>query len=69
MGAGKIGVAIASYLAETGDYDVLVADIDQSLLDRVAKLAGVKTVRLSASDGPALAERKQRRRTRRCSRT
>jgi saccharopine dehydrogenase-like NADP-dependent oxidoreductase len=56
MGAGKIGVAIASYLAKTGDYDVLVADIDQGLLDRVAKLAGVKTVRLSASDGPALDE-------------
>ena len=54
LGAGKIGSAIALFLSNTGDYDVLVADADEASLKRVREAAKVKTVVLSASDPAAL---------------
>lgn len=59
LGAGKIGSAIAQFLSNTGDYDVLVADADELSLRRVEETADVRTVRLSASDPAALREAMQ----------
>ena len=41
LGAGKIGSAIAHFLSNTGDYDVLVADSDGASLQRVTEIADV----------------------------
>jgi saccharopine dehydrogenase-like NADP-dependent oxidoreductase len=54
LGAGKIGSAIAQFLSNTGDYDVLVGDADEASLKRVRESAKVKTIALSASDPGAL---------------
>ena len=54
LGAGKIGSAIAKLLVNSGDYDVLVGDIEQRALDRVATGLAVKTVKLDIADGAAL---------------
>jgi saccharopine dehydrogenase-like NADP-dependent oxidoreductase len=54
LGAGKIGSAIAQFLSNTGDYDVLVADADEGSLERVTEIADVKTLQLSASDSTSL---------------
>ena len=54
VGAGKIGATIASFLSRSGDYDLLVADADESSLRRVAESANVETVRLNADDPAAL---------------
>src|SRR5262249_49836204 len=57
LGAGKIGRAIAKLLAETGDYDVLVADVHEPSLAHVARAAEekpVKTARVDVSDPAAL---------------
>jgi saccharopine dehydrogenase-like NADP-dependent oxidoreductase len=54
VGAGKIGATIASFLSRTRDYDLLVADADESSLRRVAGSADVETVRLNADDPAAL---------------
>ena len=54
MGAGKIGSSIAAMLAGSGDYDVLVADVDRAALKRLEKSLGVKTVVASASAGRTL---------------
>ena len=35
LGAGKIGTAIAKFLSQTGDYDILVGDIDEASLRRI----------------------------------
>lgn len=54
VGAGKIGLATASLLADTGDYDVLVADIDEASLARVSETTSAKTIRLAADNLDAL---------------
>ena len=54
VGAGKIGGTIASFLSSSGDYDVLVADADESSLRRIADAARVETVKLNADDPAAL---------------
>lgn len=56
LGAGKIGSAIAQYLSNSGDYDVLVADADDASLARVQQIADVTTRQLSAGDPAALLE-------------
>ena len=43
LGAGKIGRMIAKMLSSVGEYDVLVADRDKLLLERVKQQSGVKT--------------------------
>lgn len=54
LGAGKIGSAIAQFLSNTGDYDVLVGDADDASLTRIERAANVSTVQLSAGDSEAL---------------
>ncbi len=42
LGAGKIGMIITELLVSSGDYQVTVADMDQSNLDRLPQYPGVK---------------------------
>ena len=55
LGAGKIGRMIARFLMDSGDYDVLVGDVSESALERIAKLTGAKTRVIDASSPAALA--------------
>src|ERR1700759_4787122 len=50
LGAGKIGTAIAKFLSETGDFDVLVGDIDDRSLSRVEHTHNVRTIKLDSSN-------------------
>ncbi len=50
LGAGKIGEMMAAMLAETGDYDILVADRDPAALERVRAIADVKTRVVDSAD-------------------
>jgi saccharopine dehydrogenase-like NADP-dependent oxidoreductase len=49
LGAGKIGRMIARFLMDSGDYAVLVGDVSDSALKRIAKLTGAETRRMDAS--------------------
>src|SRR5262249_27706427 len=49
LGAGKIGRAIARLLAHTGDYELVVADVDPRALARVADLPHTTTKRVDVS--------------------
>jgi saccharopine dehydrogenase-like NADP-dependent oxidoreductase len=49
LGAGKIGRAIARLLAHSGDYEVLVGDVDPRALERVAGLPNVRTRRVDVT--------------------
>jgi saccharopine dehydrogenase-like NADP-dependent oxidoreductase len=55
LGAGKIGRMIARFLMDSGDYDLLVGDVSESALDRVAKLTGTATQQIDASIAAELA--------------
>src|SRR3954465_16015448 len=55
LGAGKIGRMIARFLMDSGDYDLLVGDVSESALDRIAKLTGAETRVIDASDPAAFA--------------
>ncbi len=55
VGAGKIGSAVARFLADTGEYAVHVIDVDQSSLDRVAAEADVTTSVVDVMDPGQLA--------------
>jgi saccharopine dehydrogenase-like NADP-dependent oxidoreductase len=61
LGAGKIGRMIARLLIDSGDYHVVVADVNQEALVRVERQSGAATLQLDASDrrqlGVALKER------------
>jgi len=54
-GAGKIGRAIATHLAATGDYQVLVGDVDERALERLRGITGITVQRLDVSSPAALA--------------
>jgi saccharopine dehydrogenase-like NADP-dependent oxidoreductase len=54
LGAGKIGAAIASYLRGSGDYDVLIGDVDEAALASVAKISGAETKRLDVTNAAEL---------------
>jgi saccharopine dehydrogenase-like NADP-dependent oxidoreductase len=54
LGAGKIGNAVAKFLTRSGDFDVLVGDIDDAALSRLRD-AGIKTVKLDSSSADQLA--------------
>jgi len=54
-GAGKIGRAIATHLAATGDYQVLVGDVDERALERLRGIRGITVSRLDVSSPAALA--------------
>jgi saccharopine dehydrogenase-like NADP-dependent oxidoreductase len=54
LGAGKIGRAIATWLGSTGDYRVLVGDVDDRALGRLRALRGVEATRVDVTDHAAL---------------
>ena len=54
LGAGKIGGAIAKLLSSSGDYDVLVGDVDEAALKRLANLGKAKTAKVDVASGPAI---------------
>jgi saccharopine dehydrogenase-like NADP-dependent oxidoreductase len=57
LGAGKIGALISGLLAESGAYQVQLADVDEAAAGGVARahgLANVHPVRLDAGDAAAL---------------
>ena len=54
LGAGKIGTAIARFLASSGDYDVLVADADPAALTRLPSIANLTPLLLNVSNPDAL---------------
>ncbi len=56
LGAGKIGRMIARFLAGSGDYDVLVGDVDAASLARIHAQSGVETVQFDAGDSRQLAK-------------
>ncbi len=49
LGAGKIGTAIAKFLSQTGDYDIVVGDVDEASLRRVDRTPRVQTIKLDSS--------------------
>ena len=55
LGAGKIGRMIARMLSSTGEYEVLVADHDASLLERAQQQSGVATRIVDVEDTQQLA--------------
>src|SRR6185503_8028858 len=55
LGAGKIGRMIARFLMDSGDYHVLVGDVSEPALERIAKLTGAETRRIDASNPAELA--------------
>ena len=50
LGAGKIGRMITKMLLDTGDFEVTVADVDQSALGRLAETSHANTLQVNASD-------------------
>lgn len=54
LGAGKIGVIITELLASSGDYEVHVADRDQSNLDSLPRYPSVRPLMLDVTDKTAL---------------
>src|SRR5579863_8067321 len=57
LGAGKIGALISGLLAESGAYQVQLADVDETAAAGVARAHGlqaIQPVRLDATDDPAL---------------
>jgi saccharopine dehydrogenase-like NADP-dependent oxidoreductase len=57
LGAGKIGALISGLLAESGDYDVTLADVDAGAAEAVVKAHGseqLKAAALDAADARAL---------------
>jgi saccharopine dehydrogenase-like NADP-dependent oxidoreductase len=57
LGAGKIGALISGLLAESGDYQVQLADVDETAAAGVARAHGlqpIQAVRLDATDAAAL---------------
>jgi saccharopine dehydrogenase-like NADP-dependent oxidoreductase len=57
LGAGKIGALISGLLAESGAYQVQLADVDETAAASVARahgLANIQPVRLDATDAAAL---------------
>jgi saccharopine dehydrogenase-like NADP-dependent oxidoreductase len=49
LGAGKIGSAIAKFLTASGDFDVVVGDVNAEALRRVAQSAGVRTIQIDSA--------------------
>ncbi len=43
LGAGKIGALISGLLAESGDYDVTLGDVDATAAEAVVKAHGSRT--------------------------
>ncbi|MBC8108705.1 MAG: saccharopine dehydrogenase NADP-binding domain-containing protein [Anaerolineae bacterium] len=54
LGAGKIGGAIARFLNRSGDFDVLVTDVDDNALNVLSNNSKIQTLKLDASDHGAI---------------
>src|SRR5687767_3767361 len=54
LGAGKIGRMIARFLMDSGDYDLLVGDVNDAALERVTKLTGTVTRHVDAASSAEL---------------
>jgi len=50
LGAGKIGALISGLLAESGDYDVILGDVDAATAESVVKAHGSRNLRAVALD-------------------
>ena len=50
LGAGKIGRAIARLLAHSGDYEVIVGDVDGTAIARVEGLPNVRARRVDVTN-------------------
>jgi saccharopine dehydrogenase-like NADP-dependent oxidoreductase len=50
LGAGKIGALISGLLAESGDYDVILGDVDAATAESVVKAHGSRHLRALALD-------------------
>src|SRR3954471_16443353 len=50
LGAGKIGALISGLLAESGDYDVTLGDVDSATAESVVKAHGSRNLRAVAVD-------------------
>jgi saccharopine dehydrogenase-like NADP-dependent oxidoreductase len=55
LGAGKIGRMIARFLMDSGDFQLVVGDVCDDALKRVAKLTGADTRRIDATNPADLA--------------
>ncbi|TWT87242.1 Lysine 6-dehydrogenase [Pseudobythopirellula maris] len=55
LGAGKIGVALASLLHNSGRYHVLVGDFSETALESIKKRVPVETAQVDVTDEPAVA--------------
>lgn len=55
LGAGKIGSAVARFLADSGDYDVLVGDQDAAALQRLASIPRLTVRSLDVGNADHLA--------------
>src|SRR5262245_25580411 len=54
LGAGKIGSAIARFLDRSGEFDVLVADVEEAALEALSQHDKIRTLKLNAGDRGAL---------------
>jgi len=54
LGAGKIGRMIARFLRDTGEYELVVGDVNDAAVKRVAKLTGAEARRIDASNAEEL---------------
>jgi saccharopine dehydrogenase-like NADP-dependent oxidoreductase len=61
LGAGKIGRMIAKLLSQTGDYDVVVGDVNEQALERIHRQSGVATRVIDGRSPAALHEGMQSR--------
>src|SRR3954462_2700522 len=59
LGAGKIGRMIARFLMDSGDYDVLVGDVNETALMRIVRVTGAEVRRIDASSEAELADAMQ----------
>ncbi|MCR9202729.1 MAG: saccharopine dehydrogenase NADP-binding domain-containing protein [Planctomycetaceae bacterium] len=59
LGAGKIGRAIAAFLTDSGEYDVLVGDASETALQKLTTYADVKTRALDATSAEQLRDAMQ----------
>ena len=55
LGAGKIGSVVAKLLADTGDYDVLVGELDRATAERLAPVSGLTMTTLDGTAPDQLA--------------
>src|SRR3954466_12177866 len=53
LGAGKIGALISGLLAESGDYEVTLGDVDSASAEAVVKAHGARNLRAVALDASA----------------